>query len=152
MTGQTIHYFLRKNSSGLSKELKWHKNEILIQGHHEGVAIHTQQLKAIAGFSKKIMDIIGGTIQDGAPSNVELIKAISPQSCLVFTSEQGRKCSKAAAESPIQQEHFISPRGTGFKTAMMRTNSAAGPLLLALPTLLFSRGSVGSSDVDFGLD
>jgi hypothetical protein len=61
-------------------------NEILIQGHHERVAIHTQQLKAIAGLSK-IMDRIGGTNQDGTPSNVELMKANSPQSCLVFTSE-----------------------------------------------------------------
>jgi hypothetical protein len=154
MTGQTIHYFLRKNSSGLSKELKWHMNEILIQGHHEpheGVAIHTQQLKAIAGLSK-LMDRIGGTNRDGTPSNVELMKVISPQSCLVFTGEQGRKCYKAAAESPIQQEYFISPRETGSKTAMMRTNSTAGPLLPALPTLLVSQAPVGGSEHDFRLE
>jgi hypothetical protein len=77
-------------------------NEILIQGHHEGVAIHTQQLKAIAGLSK-IMDRIGGTNQDGILSNVELTKANNPQSCPVFTSEQGRKCSRAPAEIPIRR-------------------------------------------------
>jgi hypothetical protein len=90
MTGQTIHYFPRNNSSGLSKELKWHMNEILIQGHHEGVAIHTQQLKAIAGLSK-IMDRIGGTNQDRTPSNVELMKANSPQSFLPCLYQRTRE-------------------------------------------------------------
>jgi hypothetical protein len=93
MTGHTIHYFLRKNPSGLSKELKWHMNEILIQGHYEGVAIHTQQLKAIASLSK-MKDRMGGTNRSGTLSNTELMKAIRPQSCLVFTNEQGRKCVK----------------------------------------------------------
>jgi hypothetical protein len=97
------------------------------------------------------MDRIGGTNRDGTPSNVELMKAISPQSCLVFTSEQGRKCSKAPAEIPIQQEYFTSPRETGSNTTTIRANSTAGPLLPALPTLLFSQAPVGGSDFDFRL-
>jgi hypothetical protein len=107
MTGRTIHYFLEKHQSGLSKELKWLSKKPLIQGHHlpeHSSVVHTQLLKEKGGASlAKIKDKISRTTSGGDLSNDQLIEAISPQSCLLFAVQQGKQCTSPAINAGCEE-------------------------------------------------
>lgn len=104
MTGQTIRYFLRKNKSGLSKELKWFRKKPPIQGHCQlelSPVIHTQLLTGKIGASvAKIKDKFGRTESEGDLSNIELVKKVDPQSCFLFSAQPGRECTNPAVDPP----------------------------------------------------
>jgi hypothetical protein len=125
MTGQTIHYFLGKLSSGLSTELEWLMKIPLIQRHDQPIVIHTQQLKgkftaSLGKFKGKVLEKISRPNTEGTLSNIELRNAIGPQSCLLFTAEKGEECK--------QQVLY-----TGSETESRPVNSTIAPLPPALP-------------------
>jgi hypothetical protein len=116
MTGQTIQYFLRKNKSGLSKELKWFPKKPLIRGHCQlglSSVIHTQLLTGKIGASlAKIKDKIGRTIlkSEGDLSNIELVVEIDPQSCLLFSAQPGKECTNPAVDPGVKDVLRLADR------------------------------------------
>ena len=126
MTGRAIHYFLGKHSSGLSTELEWLMKEPLIQGHHQAVVIHTQQLRGKVNASLgrvryRMLSRISRTTTEVRLSNLQLRDAISSQSCLLFTAQQGDECKQPA----------VHP-GSG--TESRPVDSPTAPLLATLPS------------------
>lgn len=111
MTGQTLHYFLRRHKSGLSKEIKWLLKKPLIQSHHQAEnssVIHTQLLKGKVGASlAMIKDKFGRSNTEGDLSNYELISAIRPQSCFLFSAQQGKECTNPGINA--QTERVVRP-------------------------------------------
>jgi hypothetical protein len=125
MTGQAIHYFLGKHSSGLSTEFEWLMKTPLIKQHGQPIVTHTQQLKekVTASFGKLKDKVLGKTSRpntEGILSNIELRNAIDPQSCLLFTAQKGEECKQQAL-------------CTGSETESRPADSAIAPLLSALP-------------------
>jgi hypothetical protein len=97
MTGQAIHYFLRRQNSGISKKFKWLLKKPLMQSHHQAehsTVVHTQliQGKVGAGLSK-MKDKIGRTNTQWNLSNLELIDEIRRHSCLLFSAQPGKECA-----------------------------------------------------------
>jgi hypothetical protein len=116
MTGQAIHYFLRKTPSGLSMDSRWLMRKPLIQGHYHGeqtTAIHTQQLTGKVNGLAKIMRI-GRAQAEPNLTNMELMNNISPQSCLLFTDQQGKECTNLA----LDIGHGHNPVPPGFTTSV----------------------------------
>jgi len=107
MPGPAVHYFLRKNESGLSTELKWVLKKPMIQLHGRLMdrrsAFHTQLLKGKDNESLAKLKKKAGLIKSNATmSNFELIDEINPQSCLLFTDLPAKECSYELVLSPAQ--------------------------------------------------
>ena len=96
ITGTAIRYFLRKNESGLSNELRWILKQPLIQRHHgtkSPAVVHTQLLKSKdSDVLAKLKGKVGLAGQEVTLSNYQLSDAIDPECCLLFTDEPGKPC------------------------------------------------------------
>ena len=111
MTGHAIHYFLKRQKSGLTKELKWLLKKPLIQSHHQAehsTVVHTQLLKGKVGaILSKMKDKIGGANTEWIISNIELIDEIKPHSCFLFSAQQGKECANHATDA--RYEDLLTP-------------------------------------------
>lgn len=114
MTGQAIHYFLRKNGSGLSKELKWLVKPPPIQDHrhaqHPSI-VHTQLLRSkIDAVRERLRDKLSRTHAVKDLTHSQLIEAINAQSCLLFVEQQGKECTHATLD--IESEEAFPPKNS----------------------------------------